>query len=1128
MTIRVALQHHTAYHYDRFITLAPHIVRLRPAPHCRTPILSYSLKIQPESHFINWQQDAFSNYLARLVFQKNTKHLTVEVDVVADLTPIDPFDFFLTDEAQDYPFVYSEAEKIELAPYLLREEAGPRVKRWLKGVDVRKRYTIYFLSDLLKRLQQDIAYTVRMEPGVQTPEETLEKASGSCRDSAWLLVQILRHLGLAARFVSGYLVQLVADVPPREGPAGPKEDFTDLHAWTEVYLPGAGWIGLDPTSGLFASEGHIPLACTPTPGSASAITGGFFGEAETEFSFFNKVSRLYETPRVTKPYTPGEWQLMDALGQQVERRLIANDLRLTMGGEPTFVADHDQDAPEWNTTADSPKKRALAWALAKKLHLCFAPQGVIHYGQGKWYPGEPLPRWRYSVFFRKDGQALWKNPALLADPSRPAAHQVARQLADFAELLAKNLRLAPDACLPAFEDPIHSIWQEFNFPEDFDFSQLKEQDGRRRLLKQLEGGLAEPQAYVLPLSWDFLAGAFYSSHWQLQRGRLFLIPGDSPAGLRLPLERVQGGVEPPDWHEQDVFGNLPPLPIAAQSGFPSVPIYPQAHGLNPDYDFEKNEQAEKIAQRFLPRPLPRTALLLEIRDGHLYVFLPPTQYLEHYLILLAAVEKTAAALDCPVILEGYEPPNDPRLQRLAVTPDPGVIEVNIHPAASWSELTKNVFTLYAEAQSLGLVAEKFMLDGRHSGTGGGNHVTLGGITPADSPLLRRPDLLRSFLTFWQHHPGLSFLFSSLFIGPTSQSPRVDEGRQDTLYELEIAFQELERVSAEGQPSLWLVDRLFRNLLVDLTGNTHRAEFCIDKLYSPDSPSGRQGLLELRAFEMPPHPEMSLLQALLVRALLVHFWEKPYNPPKLVRWGTALYDRFMLPEWTLQDVAEVCTILARAGLAFDKNWLLPFFEFRFPKYGEIQVDGITLELRMALEPWHVLGEEMAGGGTARFVDSSLERLQCKVSGLTDSRYVVTCNGRRLPLHNTGRQGEYVAGVRYRAWQPPSALHPSIGIHAPLVFDIIDTWHNRAIGGCTYHVVHPGGRSHENFPVNSFVAAARRGSRFQVGNHSQEPWQPSGALRRTTFLPYGSGIGPMQAPAAEAPSEFPNTLDLRRQH
>ncbi len=1114
MTIRVAINHRTSYKFDRPVNLSPHTVRLRPAPHSRTPIHSYSLKIKPQDHFINWQQDAFGNYLARLVFPQKCTEFEVDVEVIADMTTINPFDFFVEDYAENFPFEYTEQLGNELLPYLEAQEWGPKFDRFLAEFDCKVRTINDFLVDINQYVEGAIEYLVRLEPGIQTPEETLQKAKGSCRDSAWLLVQILRHLGLAARFASGYLVQLKPDEKSLDGPSGAAEDFTDLHAWCEVFLPGAGWVGLDPTSGLFASEGHIPLACTPNPVSAAPIVGAT-DKCEVEFDFSNTVTRVLEDPRVTKPYSEEQWAQVLALGKAVDVQFEQNDVRLTMGGEPTFVSIDDMESEQWNTGALGEDKLSLAKTLLLRLRDRYAPSGLLHYGQGKWYPGEEVPRWALGVFWRKDGEPLWSNPKLLARIDKDYGLDV-KAAVRFGRHLCSLLALPQQCCQPAYEDGLYYLMQEQNLPINLDIlaQKVKGNLDRRRLARLIERGIDTPSGVVIPLcrstGWPLEEDQKFwsSSLWPMKRERITLIPGDSPMGLRLPLN------------------DLPELAEKADE------VRPQRDPFEPRGDLAKRADMhfadsgdvdeEPLVESVDYEAVIRTAMCVEARDGRLHIFMPPLEYLEDYVELITAVEKTAVGLKIPVIIEGYEPPRDPRMQKLLVTPDPGVIEVNVHPSSNWDELVNTTTSLYEEARLSRLSTEKFMLDGRHTGTGGGNHITLGGATPADSPMLRRPDLLRSLITFWQHHPSLSYLFSGMFVGPTSQAPRVDEGRDEMLYELEVAFSQM----SDGEvPQPWLVDRLLRNLLIDITGNTHRAEFCIDKLYSPNSATGRLGILEFRGFEMPPHSRMALVQALLLRCLVARFWHKPYQKP-LVRWGTELHDRFMLPHYIWQDMKFVVEDLQANGYPFELEWLASFEEFRFPHYGRLQLDDIEIELRWAVEPWHVLGEESSSFGTSRYVDSSVERLQLKVTGLTEGRYVMACNGRRVPMRNTGVQGEYVGGVRYRAWQPPSALHPLIGVHVPLTFDLIDTWNGRSIGGCTYHVSHPGGRSYDSFPVNSYEAESRRINRFDTVSYTQGPFIPQpevSAIRE--FFPNQQPPRPMEPPPEEASGEYPYVLDMR---
>lgn len=1109
MAIRVALNHKTKYKFDRRVNLFPHTLRLRPAPHSRTHIHGYSLKITPEEHFLNWQQDPFGNYQARLVFPEKTDEFSIEVEVIADMTVINPFDYFVEEYAENYPFKYDAQLKKELLPYLKCSEKGPLLKKWASKVDKEPKPINDFLVELNQQLEQEIDYGIRMEPGVQTCEKTLSSKKGSCRDTAWLLVQILRRIGLAARFTSGYLVQLKPDVKPLDGPAGAEEDFTDLHAWCEVYIPGAGWIGLDPTSGLFAGEGHIPLACTPDPVSAAPVTGAT-SPCEVEFEHENSVTRIQEDPRVTKPYSDQQWEDIMQLGSAIDQQLNEQDVRLTMGGEPTFVSVDDMESPQWNTDALGDDKLKLAKDLLLRLREEYAPGGLLHYGQGKWYPGEEIPRWALGCFWREDGEPLWSKPSLLARVDQDYGHDLDCAEKLFTQL-CHNLQLDNKFILPAYEDALYFAWKEQNLPGNIDplKADLDSDLERKRIAKLLQRGLNSPSGFILPLAWDYSLSNWRSTHWPMRREQVVLIPGDSSLGYRLPLDSLPYETEEEReiQVESDPFELSRPLPKHSQF----TETVEQLKEM-PASDAITTHQVEVI----------RTALCIEPRDGKLYLFLPPMTYLEHYLQLIATIEKTAAELKLPIVLEGYEPPKDSRLKKLLVTPDPGVIEVNIHPSESWDELVDNTTRLYQAAHESRLGTEKFMLDGRHTGTGGGNHITIGANTPADSPLLRRPDLLRSLITYWQHHPGLSYVFSGMFIGPTSQAPRVDEARGEMLYELEIAFKQMPEGIID-QP--WLVDRILRNLLVDMTGNTHRAEFCIDKLYSPGSASGRQGLLEFRGFEMPPHSRMALVQALLIRSLVARFWDEPYSKP-LARWGTELHDKFMLPHYAWADLKSVVQDLQDHDIPFQLDWLAPFEEFRYPHYGRVQIDNVAIELRWAIEPWHVLGEEISSFGTSRYVDSSVERLQIKLSGLDEGRYAVTCNGHRVPLRSTGRNGEYVAGVRYRAWQPPSALHPTIGVHAPLTFDLVDTWNGQSIGGCTYHVSHQGGRSYDTYPVNGHEAEARRVSRYDEFGHSPgEITATTGARVVREFSPDDRSAKPAELKEEVFSNEYPYTLDLR---
>ncbi len=1054
MGIQVALNHRTHYRYDRAISLGPQVIQLRPAFHCRTSILSYSLDVIPADHLLNWQLDPHSNRVARVIFSSKTSELRVDVNLVADLSSVNPFDFLLEPGVEQYPFAYAPELSKDLEPFLSvdADAHGPLLQAFVANFQGPKTGTISFLLDLNRKLRDEIGYVTRLEHGVQTCEETLQKRSGSCRDSAWLLVQGLRNLGIAARFVSGYLIQLA-----EEGAAdGPKTDSADLHAWAEAFLPGAGWIGLDPTSGLLTGEGHIPLVCSPTASQAAPIAGTA-EPSGVDFSYFMSVRRLNDPPRTSRPFTDEEWQRVRQVAHAVDAELKAQDVRLTMGGEPTYVSIDEPESPQWNIDAMGAMKRTRGMALIRALRERMAHGALLHYGQGKWYPGEPLPRWALSCYWRADGVAVWQDSDLIALEDHNYGFGPADAL-KFMEALTRRLEVSAENLLPAAEP-----------------------------------GSTEPVGYVLPLRrrQPGIQLRWSSQLWFPHPERLILSYGDSPIGFRIPTDSMPWVAPDEIEYEYDAapFAEWVKLPSRSARRMELFDITPEPDSL----------PAVSRAADTAPE-LIRPSLCVQVREGRMHVFLPYAPKMADYLDLLSAVEDTCSYLKMPVWVEGYAPASDPRLRSFSVTPDPGVLEVNLPPAGSWDELEQVNTLLDAEARSNRLTAEKFAYDGSHLATGGGSHIVIGGATVLDSPLLRRPDLLRSMVAFWQNHPSLSYLFSGMYVGPTSQYPRVDEARMDALYELEVAFSQLP--ASECPP--FILDGLFRNLLADVTGNSHRAEFCVDKLFSPEGHGLQLGLLELRAFEMAPHVRMNLLQMLLVRALVCMFWRAPFEG-SLVRWGTALHDRFMLPHFVALDLYEVLAALRRSGFDLEEQWFASHLEFRFPRIGSIAAEGVELELRHALEPWNVLAEETSSGRTVRSVDSSLQRMQVRLSGFpAESRFAVACNGRMVPLQLTSERGVAIAGVRYRARKLSASLHPTVPIHAPLVFNLIDRWKQRSIAQCTFYVGPPRGGIYEALPVDAAEAEARRLERFQV-----------------TTAP----TGPIAAPEKENNPLFPITLDLR---
>lgn len=1098
MGIWTRISHKTVYTYDRAVRLGPQILRLKPAPHSRTRLVSYALEVQPKGHFLNWLQDPWGNFLARVVFPEPVREFRIGVELVADLAIYNPFDFFLEPSAETYPFVLEPNLAQALAPYLECGATGNLFEAYLGTLSRDTARTVPYLVELNRRLSQDLGYNIRLEANVQSPEETLRLRRGSCRDSALLLVELLRRLGFASRFVSGYLIQLKPDQKPLTGPPGPENDFTDLHAWAEAYVPGAGWIGLDPTSGLLTGEGHIPLAATPRPSDAAPVEGAL-EPCEVSFSYDMKVQRLREAPRASLPFPQGGEQKLDQLGRAVDQRLRALGYNLTIGGEPTFISDTDRGEPEWNGEALGPTKKVLSSKLLRSLAAKWGTGGLLHYSQGKWYPGESLPRWALSAFWRRDGRPLWKDPALLASPEvslglGPSdAHH-------FLVTLTEVLGVDKKFIIPAYEDALHFLVQEDNLPLNVTpgDSRLADPEQRHRLAQVFRHGLDQPIGWVLPLQ----KGSWKSGPWPLRTGRLVLIPGDSPIGLRLPLESLPWADEGDQqaWFEQDPMELGPPR----RGKYDTRVVPPQKKG--------PEASPQVIQQQPLPEVHPplaagesaawvvRTALCVQEREGLVHIFFPPMRSAEDWFSLAQAVEQAASRLQLPVVLEGYPPPFDPQIGRFGITPDPGVIEVNLPPAGHWDEWKGFLTDLWSEASLLGLSTTKYLLGGQAVGTGGGCHWVLGGPSPSESPFLKNPKLLRSWIVFLNRHPSMSYVFSGLFVGPTSQAPRVDETNPD-LSDVDLAFQALDD---ETLTPPWLVDRLFRNLLVDGTGNTHRTELCIDKLFSPDRASGRLGLVEFRAFEMAPHRDLALSQSLLLRALSLAFLEHPLDEV-MTRWGPQLNDRWKLPWFLRQDFDQVLSFLDSLGLELPREPFDAHFDFRFPLLGTWSYDGMEFELRQALEAWPVLGEEPASGGTVRYVDSSIERLQILAKNWDPQRFALACRGRQIPLRPVG-EGRAVAGLRFKAWDLPSGLHPTLAADGKVVVDLIDLVNSSVVAGCTYYVAHPAGRHYEEPPVNSFEAEARCSARFVTEGHS---------------------LGPLtQLPALVEIPGYPHTLDVRK--
>lgn len=1098
MSNRIALRHRFEQRFDRRVSLSTHWLRLRPAPHAKG-IVAYSLRIDADPHFINWARDPYENEIARLDLPEPIARLGFDVELLVDLTPVNPFDFLVEPYASRYPFVYPEDLRKELTPYLRVEPAGPRLMAWFESLDREPAYIAEHISKISAQIQQGFSVTGEISLGSVDLEAVLERAGGSPWELAWLLTLCLRHLGLAARFTSGYRTWLSAEanVP----------DQVVLHAWSEVFLPGAGWVGLDPSAGLFTAEGYIPLASAPVPMSTLPIVGD---DPQCPATVMETLSlRRLEPKPLAWPYGEGTWADIRALGRFIDTETRAGDLPLAVGTALSFVAVCHGHAPEWSVTALGPSKRLMAEDLIKRLWPKLAAGGVLHQGQGEWYAGEALPRWRLNCFARSDGRPTWMNPDLLCH--RRQAFAVSDDDAkNFAEALARKLGIAAGFVIAAHEDGLHELWtKRVPFPCGPSADDLRDPERRRILAARLSGTHDEPKGYVLPLRWDPTQNRWASGAWEFRRGGLYLTPGDSALGYRLPLDSLPAGDEgaPETDPERCQFDERPVL--ANLCGEPS------ARFTQLNAPLAVTDSADGAWQPARP---PRTALCIEMRDGQLHVFMPPLTHLEHYLDLVAAIEATAEESDICLALEGYEPPEDYRLLRLTIEPEAGILKLWLPAAKTFDQQLGWLQIAYEEAARAGLRSERMMADGRRLPAGGRMDLVLGGETPADSPLLRRPDVLRSIISYWQRHPSLSYFFAGRSVGPGGPGPRPDEGRDDAIYELAIA---LERMPESSYPFPWMPDRLLRHLLADPAGDIRRAEIRIDTLYPPDRSSLRLGRATLRAFESPPDVQMAALQVLLVMSLLRRFARTPCRA-ELVEWGPELHDRFMLPHALWDDLRTVIGDLNEAGYPFRLEWFEPFRELHFPVLGCLQIGDLKMELRAAHEPWPLLAEEITATGKARFLDSANQRLEVRCWGFSPDRYALVCNGRRVPQRATGVHGEYVAGVRFKASNPPATLHPTKPPVAALVFDLIDTWTGRVLGGFTYwppqlEVWGPAG-------APAMPPEAGEGSREEW--HRLPPTAVPALSSAGQFLAKGSGATRMSPPPEIIDWRHPYLLDLSR--
>lgn len=1096
MSTRIALTHHFEQFFDRPVNLATHWLRLHPAPHSKPEIKAWSLRIEPEPHFLNWVKDSFGNHQARLDFPEPVNRFCLKMDFLANLKPVNPFDFIVESYANHYPFAYPEQLEKELKPYLQLPAATTAVSSFLDSLPKDKLYIVEKLSQINLAVHNRLNIKTA-PPGDIDLEKALKTGEGSPSESAWLLTVSLRSLGLAARFTSGYRLVLVNDPKSHDEPSaglGGSSDTAALHAWSEVYLPGAGWIGLDPAAGIFINECYIPLASTPAPQRALPWIREFSKDHDHVEPLASqesvKVRRLLPKPAAS---TYSETQLadMEATGQYIDTRLNSDGLHLAMASSISFTASNGYS--EWINFALGYNKRIIAETLLDDLKESLAPGGVYQQGQGEWFSGENLPRWSLSCYYRADGIPLWRNPALMvaASTSGEDGHSFntgsckLKDAETLGQILAKNLGLSTDKLIPAYEDPLYRLWSSPEGTITPPAETLNDPEQRRRFAAQLSEQQQEPAGYVLPLRWDGVQHTWTTSSWQFRRNALYLMPGNSPLGYRLPLASLpaQEAATREITPDRCPFEERPLLSEIFGEACARLTTYQPTPPTTADENL--NLEAPSI-----------TALCIQVRNGYLHLFLPPLTHLEHWLDLLAVIEDTATQLQLPIALEGYAPPPDYRLLNFKLEPDVGILRLTLPMADNWESLRNNLQTAYEKGWNLGLLNERIADNGRRQPPGGGSEIILGGQQPKLSPFLNKPELLRSLISFWQRHPSLSYLFAGRMIGPSGPAPRPDEGRDDALYELDIA---LSRLPGNESATPWVSDRVLRHILIDPAGSIHKAEIRIDQLYGPDRSNQRQGRISIGSFETAPTPQQALAQNLLVRALLDYFATRPYDKGT-INFGSALHDKFMLPEILWEDLQDVIGELNSVKLPIQTEWYKPFIEQRFPLLGKIAADEVVVELRTAHEPWPLLAEEVVGGSVTRFLDSANQRIQVSVSGYLPSRHILLCNGLPVPLQAGKIRGRYVGGVRYKVWNPPSTLHPTLPALSSLVFDLVDAHTGRICCGCTWIPTRPGftgAIASPALPMLPEMPHLQQKHRAMPA-HGAIPWKTEG-----TFLTSGSG-------------------------